>query len=134
MADAYRQMGNSEQEVQALRDLVRRKPNYPMIHVLIARAILASGHVEHAKVLDELVQAEKSAPLDPDVFYLRGKVYIAMNRYDDAVAALRRSVELRPMETGPYYQLARIYQKRGESKLAAEQFQRLKYLESASTK
>jgi tetratricopeptide (TPR) repeat protein len=134
VADAYRQMGNSEQEVQALRDLVRRKPNYPMIHVLIARAMLASGHVEHAKVLDELVQAEKSAPLDPDIFYLRGKVYFAMNRYDDAVAALRRSIELRPMETGPYYQLARIYQKRGESKLAAEQFQRLKYLESASTK
>jgi tetratricopeptide (TPR) repeat protein len=134
IADAYRQMGNSEQEVQALRDLVGRKPNYPMIHVLIARAMLASAHADYAKVLGELAEAERSAPLDPDVFYLRGKVYIAMNRYDDALAALRRSIELRPMETGPYYQLARIYQKLGETKLAAEQFQRVKYLESVPTK
>lgn len=134
IADAYRQMGNPEQEVQALRDLVLRNPNYPMIHVLIARAMLASAHANYSKVLDELAEAEKSAPLDPEVFYLRGKVYIAMNRYDDAVGALRRSIELRPMETGPYYQLARIYQKLGETSLAAEQFQRVKYLESASTK
>jgi tetratricopeptide (TPR) repeat protein len=134
IADAYRQLGNSEQEVQILRDLARRRPNYPMIHVLIARAMLATAHIDYAKILDELSQAEKSSPLDPDVFYLRGKAYIAMNRYDEAVAALRRSIELRPMETGPYYQLARIYQKLGKANLAAEQFQRVKYLESAPTK
>jgi tetratricopeptide (TPR) repeat protein len=120
--------------VQTLRDLARRKPDYPMIHVLIARAMLSAGRVDHAKILAELLLAEKNAPFDPDVFYLRGKAYIAMNRYSDAVAALRRSIELRPMETGPYYQLAKIYQKLGEPKLAAEQFQRVKYLESAPTK
>jgi tetratricopeptide (TPR) repeat protein len=134
IADAYRQMGNSEEEVQILRDLARRKPNYPMIHVLIAQAMLASTHTDYSRVLDELSEAEKSSPLDPDVFFLRGKLYMAMNRYDEAVAALRRSIELRPMETGAYYQLARIYQKLGKSNLAAEQFQRVKYLESASTK
>jgi tetratricopeptide (TPR) repeat protein len=134
IADAYRQMGNSEEEVQILRDLARRRPNYPMIHVLIARAMLAAGHIDRPKILAELSVAEKSSPLDPDVFFLWGKVYIAMNRYDEAVAALRRSIELRPMETGAYYQLARIYQKLGNSSLAAEQFERVKYLESASTK
>jgi tetratricopeptide (TPR) repeat protein len=134
IADAYRHMGNSEQEVQALRDLVGRNPNYPMIHVLIARAMLASARADYSKVLDELAEAEKNAPVDADVFYLRGKVYTAMNRYNDAVAALRRSIELRPMETGPYYQLARIYQKLGDTNLAAEQFQRVKYLENTSTK
>jgi tetratricopeptide (TPR) repeat protein len=134
IADAYRQMGNSEQELETLGDVERRKPAYPMIHVLIARAMLSSGQVHYPKVLDELLQAEKSAPLDPDVFYLRGKVYLAMNRYNDAVSALRRAIELRPMETAPYYQLARLYQKLGESKLAAEEFQRVKYLESAPAK
>ena len=85
-------MGNSEQEVQALRDLVSRNPKYPMIHVLIARAMLASAHANYSKVLDELAEAERNAPLDPEVFYLRGKVYTAMNRYNDAVAALRRAM------------------------------------------
>jgi len=134
IADAYRQMGNSEQEVEALRDLSRSKPGYPMIHILIARAMLNSGRVDYPKVLDELALAEKSSPLDPDVFYLRGKVYLAMNRNNDAIAALRRSIELRPMETGPYYQLARMYQKLGQSKLAADEFQRVKYLETAPAK
>jgi Tfp pilus assembly protein PilF len=57
-----------------------------------------------------------------------------MNRYDDAAAALQKSIELRPMETGPYYQLARLYQKLGKSKLAADEFERVKYLESTPAK
>jgi len=124
-------MGNSAQEVQALRDLASRKPDYPMIHVLLARAMLNGSTVDYPKVLEELAQAEKLAPADPDVFYLRGKVYIATNKYKEAVAALNRSIELRPLESGPYYQLARLYQKLGKPGLAKEQFARLKYLEAA---
>lgn len=131
LADAYRQTGSSDQEALTLLDLAQRNPAYPMIHVLIARAMLSEAHVDYAKVLDQLSQAEKADPLDPDLFYLRGKVYLAMNRNRDAISCLRRSIELRPMETGPYYQLARLYQKLGDSKLAAEQFARVKYLENA---
>lgn len=131
IADASRKMGNSAQEVQALRDLASRKPDYPMIHVLLARAMLNGSTVDYPKVLEELAQAEKLAPADPDVFYLRGKVYIATNKYKEAVAALNRSIELRPLESGPYYQLARLYQKLGKPGLAKEQFARLKYLEAA---
>ncbi len=130
-ADAYHQMGDSERELQTLLELAHRKPAYPMIHILIARAMLSGGHVDYSKVLNELLQAENADPLDPDLFYLRGKVYLATNRYPDAISALQRSIELRPMETGPYYQLARIYQKLGEPKLAAEQFARVKYLETS---
>jgi len=134
LANAYRQLGNSEQEVHTLNDLAHRKPEYPMIHVLIARAMLNLDHVDYAKVLEELQQAEKRDALDADVSYLRGRVYAAMNRYADAVAALKRSIELRPMETGPYYQLARLYKKLGNSKLAEEEFARVKYLETAQVK
>lgn len=131
IADAAHKMGDTAQELESLRELARREPSYPMIHVLIARAMLGANPVDYTKALDELAQAEKAAPLDPDVFYLRGKAYIGMNRYDDAIAALRRSIKLRPFESGPYYQLARLYQKLGKADLAKEQFQRLKYLESA---
>ncbi len=131
IADAARKMGNSEQELQALHDLSRHKPDYPMIHVLIARAMLNGGAIDYPKVLGELALAEKAAPEDPDVYYLRGKVFIATNRYREAATALNRSIELRPLEPGPYYQLARLYQKMGKSELAKEQFGRLKYLEAA---
>jgi tetratricopeptide (TPR) repeat protein len=130
IADASRKMGNPAQELDALEKLSQRKPDYPMIHVLIARAMLNAIPVDYAKVLDELALAEKIAPADPDVFYLRGKAYAATNRPEEAVAALKRSIDLRPQEPGPYYQLARLYQKLGHSDLAKEQFNRLKILEA----
>jgi tetratricopeptide (TPR) repeat protein len=131
IADASRKMGNAAQELTALRELVRHKPDYPMIHVLLARAMLNASPVDYAKVLDELAMAEKAAPSDPDVFYLRGKVYAATNRNQEAVSALEHSINLRPLDPSPYYQLARLYQKLGKSDLAKQTFGRLKVLEAA---
>lgn len=130
IADASHKIGNSVQELAVLRDLARHKPDYPMIHVLIARAMLNSTPVEYPKVLNELAAAEKAAPSDPDVFYLRGKVYVATNQNQEAVAALERSIHLRPLEPSPYYQLARLYQKLGKPDLAKQTFARLKVLEA----
>lgn len=134
IADASRKMGKPEQEVAALRDLEHYQPNYPMLHVLIARALLSEDHPDYQNVLAELTQAESISPSDADVFYLRGKIYFTLGRYQDAMAALRHSIELRPMEASPYYQLARVYQKLGQSAMAHEQFERVKYLESVSPK
>ncbi len=105
-----------------------------MIHVLIARALLGMEPADDRKALEELSLAEKITPADPDVFYLRGKVYFSLGNYNEAAIALRHSIELRPTEPGPYYQLAKAYQKLGKADLAEEQFERLKYLESAATK
>ena len=57
-----------------------------------------------------------------------------LGRYKEALSALERSIELRPMEPSPYYQLARVYQKIGKPELAREQFERVKYLETAGFK
>jgi tetratricopeptide (TPR) repeat protein len=104
-----------------------------MAGVMIARALLGVDPPDYAKVLEELAQAEKTSPTDADIFYLRGKVYAQMNREEEAISAFRRAIELRPMETGPYYQLARLYQKRGKPELAKQQFDRLKSLEENRT-
>ena len=132
IADASHKLGNTTQEIDALRRLAQLKPDYPMIHVLIARAMLGAEPADYQNGFDELSLAEKETPDDPDVFYLRGKACLSLGRYDDAAAALRHAIELRPTEPGPYYQLAKAYQKLGKAELAKEQFERLKYLESAS--
>jgi Flp pilus assembly protein TadD len=103
-----------------------------MLHILIARAMLNKEHPSYSAILRELALAEKSAPADADVFFLRGKVLLASGRQEEAISALRRSIELRPMEPGPYYQLAKLYQKLGKTDMAREQFERVKYLEAAS--
>ncbi len=134
IADASHKLGNTAQEIDALRRLAQLKPDYPMIHVLIARALLSTEPADVRKALDELSLAEKTTPGDPDVFYLRGKAYLSLGSYDEAATALRHSIELRPTEPGPYYQLAKAYQKLGKPELAKEQFERLKYLESTTVK
>jgi tetratricopeptide (TPR) repeat protein len=134
IADASHKLGNTAQEIDALQRLAQLKPDYPMIHVLIARALLNAEPADYRKALHELSLAEKTSPADPDVFYLRGKVYLSLGNYGDAAAALRHSIELRPSEPGPYYQLARAYQKLGKTDLAKQQFERLKYLESTAAK
>jgi len=134
IADAARRTGDAAQEVGALRELERRKPDYPMIHVLLARAMLNQQPPEYQRILDELSIAAKKDPNDSDVYFLQGKVYVALGRYDQALPALQHSIELRPTEPSPYYQLARVYQKLGKAELAKEQFERVKFLESANAK
>jgi tetratricopeptide (TPR) repeat protein len=134
IADAARNLGDPAQELTALRELSAYNPGYPMIHVLIARAMLNQEPADYPKVLNELASAGTRDPADPDVFFLRGKVYAAQGRYGEAIASLERSIELRPMEPAPYYQLARLYQKVGKTEMAKAQFARVKFLESGAAK
>jgi tetratricopeptide (TPR) repeat protein len=132
LAEAYQKMGHPELESQALGKLARVKPDYPMIHVLAAQAMLTMDPVDYPKVLTELAVAEKTAPNDPDVFYLRGKALAATKRFREAVIALKRATELRPMDPNAYYQLGLTYQKMGESTLAHETLERLRYIRQIS--
>ena len=128
LAEAYRKMGQPQLESQTLAKLARVKPDYPMIHVLTAQAMLTMDPVDYAKVLTELAAAEKIAPNDPDIFYLRGKALAAMKRFREAVTALKRATELRPMDPNAYYQLGLTYQKMGEAALAHDTLERLRYI------
>jgi tetratricopeptide (TPR) repeat protein len=130
LADAFRKTGASVQEVKILHDLGSRKPDYPEIHLLLARATLNLDPADYAKMLDELALAEKSSPPNAEIFYLRGRAYLATNHNEEAVAALRRAIELAPMDPGPYYQLARLYEKLGQKEMAKDTFARMQYLKS----
>jgi tetratricopeptide (TPR) repeat protein len=132
LAEAYRGMGESSQATGTLRMLALRKPEYPMLHVVIAQSMLAEASVDYGGVLEELAQAAKVSPADYDIYYLRGKVYVVMNKYQEAVTALRHATALRPAESGAYYQLGLAYRKSGQPALAKEQFDRVEYLKSQS--
>ena len=128
LADAYRKSGEGRLATETLQKLGRRQPDYPMIHVMIAQSMLPAGAADYPAVLEELAKAEVVSPSDPDIYYLRGKVYAAMDRYSEAAAALRRAVELRPTDPSAYYQLGLAYQKLGQPALAREQFERMQHL------
>jgi tetratricopeptide (TPR) repeat protein len=133
LAEAYRKMGRPELESQTLAKLAHLQPDYPMIHVLAAQAMLTMDPVDYPKVLSELAAAEKITPHDADVFYLRGKALAGAGRFREAVTALKRATELRPMEPNAYYQLGLAYQKIGETELARQTLERLRYIRQIST-
>ncbi len=101
-----------------------------MIHLVIARSISQEDPVDSAGILQELDLAEKAAPDDYEVYYLRGKVYLGMNKFTEAITSLLRAIELRPTDSSAHYQLALAYNKSGQRALAARQFEAVKYLES----
>lgn len=128
LAEAYRNMGKPESELTALDRLAAVNPAYPMLHVLAAKAILTASKPDYNRALFELAAAEKISPGDADIFYLRGKVYVGLTRYSEAIEALRHAIELRPLEPSPYYQLGLAYRRIGNAALAEDSMRRMQRL------
>lgn len=130
LADAYGKMGQSKLATDVLRQLAARKPDYPMLHLAIAQSLMNTEPVDSRRVLEELALAEKTSPEDYDVWYLRGKVCLSMNKVPEAIASLQRAIALRPADSSAYYQLALAYRKSGQTALAKRQFEIVEYLKS----
>jgi tetratricopeptide (TPR) repeat protein len=128
LAEAYRNSDQTELEVDVLRRLRRVQPEYPMLPVLMAQAMMRLADVDYPAVLAELAETEKRAPNDAGIFYLRGKAYLGMNRNEEAAAALKRAIELAPLGPTPYNQLAAAYRKLGKAALARDALQRMELL------
>lgn len=132
LAEAYRNTGRPELETQTLQQLAKLKPDYPMVGILVARAMLTQKEIDYSGVLRTLAQAEKTRPTDADIYYLRGKVYAQLARIPEAIAALRRAIELRPMDPAPYYQLGIAYRKAGQMELSRQTLNRMEYLKKTA--
>lgn len=130
LAEAYRNTGEPKLATDTLRKLAGRKPDYPMLHLVIARSISQEDPVDSAGVLGELDLAEKATPDDYEVYYLRGKVYLGMKKFTEAIASLLRAIELRPTDSSAHYQLGLAYSKSGQPALAGREFETVKYLEN----
>jgi tetratricopeptide (TPR) repeat protein len=132
LAEAYRALGQPHLATEELRRLAQRDPDYPMLHVIVAQSMLIEESVDYQGVLKELEKAEAASAADYEIYYLRGKACLALNKYDAAIASLRRAIELQPEEPGAYYQLGVAYRKCGQLERAANEFERIKFLKSQS--
>ena len=132
LAQAEASLGEFQKATEALEQLARRKPDYPTIDVMIAQSLLKWETPDYEQALRALDRASQTAPADPDVYYMRGKIYFALGKYADAVKPLERAIELGPTISLPYYQLGQVFQKLGREAEAKQQFDKVRFLKSAA--
>jgi tetratricopeptide (TPR) repeat protein len=132
LAAAYRNSGEPRRATETLRELARSTPDDAALHVVVAQSLLDEEQIDYPSALAELATAARALPEDYDVHYLRGRVFLATGRYQEAVTSLRHAIELRPTEPGAYYQLGLAYRKAGQPDLAREQFEKLEFLKAVA--
>jgi tetratricopeptide (TPR) repeat protein len=132
LAEARMSLGQGAAAIAVLKELAQRAPDYPMIDVTIVQALLKQDPVDYESALRALERAEKSSPSDPDIYYLRGKIYAEQGRLEEAVGPLSRAIELAPAAALAYYQLGLVYRKLGRASDAAAQFDRFTFLKGGS--
>jgi tetratricopeptide (TPR) repeat protein len=108
----------------ALHEALNLRPGYPEVIWAQAFIHLRQGKPEESlKGLDTLVAKLPDGP--PATLNVRGDVYKALGRLDEAAADYRRMTELKPKEPEAYVCLARVFEKQGQTAKAAECFDRL---------
>ncbi|HZT83079.1 MAG TPA: tetratricopeptide repeat protein [Gemmataceae bacterium] len=109
---------------EALRKAVALRPGYAEALWGLAQIDLWRNRPEEAlKRLDPLVAKLPAGP--PETLNVRGDVYRAMGRLDDAAADYRRMIELKPKEPDAYVSLAGICERQGKLQLTRDCYERL---------
>ena len=98
-------------------------PNNPAGHKYLAGALLQQDRADEAFV--ELVAALLIDPRDAGAHAGIGQIHLNAGRYDEAVTALRRAVELSADYTEARYALATALMRMGKREEAARELQRV---------
>ena len=126
LAQAYESMGQVDEAIQVLQTRNERPPPDVMVSTALAGFLFRKGKPYFFQVLAELDEAEQIRASDPDIYLLRGRVYRAQERFEEAIQAFRRALELDPLSESAHYQLALAYRDAGRLELS---FRRLKILQ-----
>lgn len=92
--------------------------------------LLALGAKDTATAISELALASQIAPGEPQIRYMNGFALALSRRYKDAVAELRKAVELEPYYALPYLLLGQTYEALNNGADAVVSYQ--KFLERAT--
>jgi tetratricopeptide (TPR) repeat protein len=109
--------------IAAFARSVSASPNDPIGHKYLAGALLQQDRADEA--FAELVAALLIDPLDADAHAGIGQIHLNAGRYEDAVAALGRAVELSADYTEARYALATALARLGRRQEAAREFERV---------
>jgi tetratricopeptide (TPR) repeat protein len=86
--------GRYEEAVIAYRDLIATQPDDGSLRASLAGALGALGRYDEA--LEQLADAERLAPLNPETYHNRGVIYERQRKLDAAIQQYRTAVRYSP--------------------------------------
>ena len=92
----------------------------PAVYVTLAR--VHNGKGQYNLALQEIQQALKLEPLDPDALLSEAAVYASMGQADRAESTYKKAAALRPHDWNGYYELGVFYYRQRRYTEAAAQF------------
>src|SRR5262249_33484023 len=110
------QMGRRQYDdaLQSFRKALEVKADYTEVIWAQAEVSLWQGNPGRAlEVIDPV--AANLPPDQPEALNVRGDIYRALGRLDDAVRDYRRMTQLRPKEPDAYVSLALVYDRQGKA-------------------
>lgn len=122
LAIAYERDAQLDSARAALGRAITEDLSYFMAHVELGRLALAAK--DTATAVSELALAADLAVDEPWVHYLHGSTLLAAGQAEDAVAPLKKAVELEPFHALSHFELAAAHDKTGDTAAARESYQR----------
>lgn len=110
--------GSLNEAVEDYRQALKLKPDLLAAHVNLALAYV------QLKRTDDAESYKRAAALKPHhfIYYSLSEVYTRLGRHEEAVAALKESVRLKPEFFEGHYELGTVYVKLGRHAEALEAF------------
>jgi tetratricopeptide (TPR) repeat protein len=108
LADLYYQTKNNEKLIETLKRLEKINPDAADIFAYNARLLLDSGKTEEALAL--VVSRPQNASGADKLLAVKGLIYNALNKKEEALAAFKQAVEFNPRSVEGLYMLSKNYE------------------------
>ena len=127
--------GDIANTIKFAREGIRRGSGNPTLLIVLGEALVRSGVAPGENGFIEaqsaLEKASTERPNDVTALILLGQIYLANGRWDDAVVHLEQARQMQPNNPSIYANLAKAYQRRGDSQRAQQTFAALEKLNEA---
>lgn len=123
LVSAYQGENQSGRAMQLLQDEVKRNPNSPAAHALLAQFALVSGNNDIA--IEQFKQLAATNPKSAEIQMRLGQAFAAKSDYADAVGSFEKAAQDDPKSTVAAMMLAEAYYSAGKTDQAKTGYRRV---------